>query len=85
MRTLPECKEYFKDVHTSLLISTDILKQPLTESELEKYTAIKQSDEARYNMFCEALSFIYRKDFDIVKNVWLQESLNEHYSNLKAQ
>lgn len=64
MKTLNECKEYFKDVHKDYL-------------QYGSYGERQSLD--RYNMMNEVMNFIY-PEFKDVKLHWIQESLDEYYS-----
>lgn len=73
MKNIAECKEFFKDLHMDCL----------SENAFEK-SAFDSTEKAKYEMFCETLKFVYGQEFERVRPLWTQESLNEFYSHQTA-
>lgn len=71
MKTLNECKEYFKDLYMDCL----------EENAFEKST-FESTERARFEMFCDTLKFIYGENFKTVQPIWAQDALNEFYSQI---
>ena len=69
IKTLNECKEYFKKLYTDCLV----------ESAFEQ-SIFDSTEKARYEMFCDTLNFIYGKKFEKMKPFWIQEASNEYFS-----
>ena len=68
MKTLYECKEYFKDLYMDCL-----------ENHAFSKSAFESTDLAKFNTLCEALRFIYGADFEYIRPTWAQEALIEFY------
>lgn len=68
MKTLNDCKEYYKDLYMDCLDcgSFDESQQESTE-------------KVRYTTLCDTLRFIYGAEFEKVVNGWNREALNEYY------
>lgn len=69
MKKLIECREYFKDLLTDCLCD-DALEKSIFDS----------TEKVRYETFCETLKFVYGQEFELIKPIWVQETLNEFYS-----
>lgn len=70
MKKINDCKEYFKDVFANC-IAEDALGKSIFDS----------TEKAQFEMFCEILKFVYGEEFEKVKPIWTQETLNEFYSH----
>lgn len=73
MKSLNECKEYFKDLYMNCL-SDDAFDKSIFEN----------TELARYEMFCETLTFIFGEEFKEAKPHWASEAIKEFYSNKTA-
>lgn len=71
MKKISECKEYFKDVLTNCLIE-DALGKSIFDS----------PEKAMFETLCNTLKFVYGKEFEYLKPIWSQETLNEFYSKI---
>lgn len=70
MKKINDCKEYFKCIFTNCL-AEDALGKSIFDS----------TKKAQFEMFCETLKFVYDEEFEKVKPIWTQETLNEFYSH----
>lgn len=68
MKTLYECKEYFKDLYMDCLEDNAFSK-----------SVFESTDLAKFNTLCETLRFIYGADFEYIRATWTQEALNKFY------
>ena len=68
MKTLYECKEYFKDLYMDCL-----------EDHAFDKNVFESIDLTKFNTLCETLRFIYGADFEYIRPTWAQEALNEFY------
>ena len=71
MKKVIECKEYFKDVLTNCL----------AENALGK-SKFESTEKAMFETLCETLKFVYGDEFEHLKAIWTQETLNEFYSKI---
>lgn len=61
MKSLYECKEYFKDSYMDCLEDHAFSKSVFESTDLEKF-----------NTICETLKFIYGADFEYIRPTWIQ-------------
>lgn len=69
MKTLTECKEYYKDMYMDVLAVEGFEKSRFECAEL-----------AEYNAHRETLGFVYGAEFDRIERIWKREALNEYYT-----
>lgn len=71
MKKVIECKEYFKDILTNCLVEDAIGK-----------SIFDSAKKAMFETICNTLKFVYGEDFENLKPLWTQETLNEYYSKI---
>ena len=69
MKSLSECKEYYKYLYMDCL-ENDSFEKSIFES----------TEKAKYETFCETLQFIYGADFKNIMPNWSNDALKEFYS-----
>lgn len=69
MKKLIECKEYYKDLYMDCLANTSFEK-----------SIFESTERAKYETFCDTLSFIYGIDFEKIKPIWSNEANKEFFS-----
>lgn len=68
MRKLSECKEFFKDLYFNCLDENGFERNPL-----------ECTERTQFETFCNTLNFIFGHEFENIRPIWTQESLNEYY------